>query len=797
MTITSNPIPNMINGVSQQPETLRLPTQSEDEVNCHGTVVDGLLKRPPLELLAKLANSSTGYASAFTHTINRDATEKYVVIIANGTLKVFTLAGVEKTVAFPNGSAYLGATVPLTSYKATTVADYTFITRTDQVVAMETGLTTARPHEALIHIKAGNYGRTYTVTINGTAVATYTAPDGSASSHGAQIATDYVATDLYNDLVAAGYNTAPWSTTRYNHVIHISNSTTDFSISFTDSQSGTLGVAIKDKVQKFTDLPTVGPDGFAIEVIGEESNAYDSYFVKFEKTDAANSSGIWKETVAGGIEYRIDAATMPHILVREIDGTFTFKEATWGDRIAGAEDSAPNPSFVGNVIEDVYFVKNRLGLCSSENTILSESGEPFNFFPITVTQLLDTAPIDIGSSHVKVSYLRNAHPFNDGVILMSDQTQFRLAGGDIFSPQTVTITPVTEFSANRYCPPVSVGSNLYFASEKGEWSSIYEFYIPSDTDREDADDVCEHVPRYVPANVRKLAASAAEDLIVGFTPDTPDTLYTYKYFFSGREKLQSAWRKWVFDGVTILNCDFIDNWLYIVGIHSGGVYLERMNVQSGYVDDGFTDETKQWLTLLDHKTHSDDAVVSYDAGSETTDITVDWDVGSSTKVVVASPGTEEYPAGYEVNVLSATGDTVTVNGDLTDVPLYIGNVYTQTYTFSPLYIRQNTQRGQLAVTDGRLQVMRMEVTYADTAYFRAEVTPRGRQTYKYAFTGRVIGSNENLTDQLALESGTFSFPVRCRNTDATVKLINDSPWPSKWLSANWTGDFVSTSRTQR
>ena len=52
--IVNNAIPNLINGVSQQPETLRLSSQATDQENGYSSVVEGLRKRPPTEFVKKI-----------------------------------------------------------------------------------------------------------------------------------------------------------------------------------------------------------------------------------------------------------------------------------------------------------------------------------------------------------------------------------------------------------------------------------------------------------------------------------------------------------------------------------------------------------------------------------------------------------------------------------------------------------------------------------------------------------------------------------------------------------------------
>lgn len=47
MALITHDIPNLIGGVSQQPDAIRLPNQCEAQVNAISSPVRGLHKRPP------------------------------------------------------------------------------------------------------------------------------------------------------------------------------------------------------------------------------------------------------------------------------------------------------------------------------------------------------------------------------------------------------------------------------------------------------------------------------------------------------------------------------------------------------------------------------------------------------------------------------------------------------------------------------------------------------------------------------------------------------------------------------
>ena len=96
MPLISRTIPNLVQGISQQPEILRLNSQATSQVNGFSSVVEGLKKRPPTTHIAKI--SSTTIGNAYVHTINRDTSERYIVVVKNCSILVYDIAGNAKTV---------------------------------------------------------------------------------------------------------------------------------------------------------------------------------------------------------------------------------------------------------------------------------------------------------------------------------------------------------------------------------------------------------------------------------------------------------------------------------------------------------------------------------------------------------------------------------------------------------------------------------------------------------------------------------------------------------------------------
>ena len=90
MALINTSLPNLIQGVSQQPDTLRFDGQCDEQINALSSVTDGLKKRPNARFIKQLESLPLA-DGAFVHFINRDKQERYVLIINNNKLKVYNI----------------------------------------------------------------------------------------------------------------------------------------------------------------------------------------------------------------------------------------------------------------------------------------------------------------------------------------------------------------------------------------------------------------------------------------------------------------------------------------------------------------------------------------------------------------------------------------------------------------------------------------------------------------------------------------------------------------------------------
>ena len=781
--LIASTIPNLISGVSQQPWNVRLPTQAEEQINCSSSVTEFLRRRPATRHIARLQDDASGGMAL--HSINRDETEQYIVLANETGLRVFDLAGKEKSVTVKeSGTAYLAAAKnPDADLRFLTINDHTFVLNRKVVVQKLSTTSPVRAPEALIFIKQASYNTTYTVIINGAGYG-FTTADGVAPADqpADSLSSAEIAGNLASQIIAA----------QSAFTVGVTNSTIwltrkdggQFTVKVEDTRSNTHMTCCKGTVQRFSDLPTVAPRGFVTEIVGDASSSFDNYYCVFEPADTGEwfGTGVWKETVKPGIPCQIAPATMPHVLIRQADGTFTFGPQSWEDRCCGDEKSAPFPSFVERTLGGLFFYRNRLAFLAGENVIMSEVGEFFNFFLTTVTTLIDSDVIDVAASHTRDNILEHACVFSGGLLLFSGQSQFVLEHDTVLSNATVSLKPVTEFESAVLAAPVSSGKTVFFAADRGAYGGVREYVtLPDASEQNDAADVTAHVPRYIGGTIRKLVCSTGEDVLLVLSDSKKDSLWLYKYFWNGSEKIQSSWSRWDMCG-EIVSVVFLHSTVFLVMRYPGeGLFLESMAFEPGVKDEGVNFEV-----CLDRKVMESSLTIQpYDNAHRTTTMTLPYKP-SSAMLVVDSTG-----ASY--TVLSHDDTTLTVRGDVHGKHLFVGMPYRSAYTFGTFAIREDGKGN--AVTTGRLQLRTLTLNVADTGFLRCVVTPAFRDPSIHTFTGRELGHGSNLLGTTPLYTGTVKCPILSLNTNVTVAVESDSFLPFALVNASWEGFY--NSRHQR
>lgn len=834
MARVASTIPNLFNGVSQQADVLRLLTQGERQFNMYPSLVQGLVKRPPLEVVAKLTDDPNNPVLAREgtfHVIDRggdnEGRKRNLLYVAPSGIAVYTLEGTPKAIMMDDTATGYLSSSESGDYSIVTIADHTFIASPRAKTKMSRFEKSPDGVEgAVFNIKQAAYDSTYTIEVG---VRAYGSPDSFRPLYGMNVTPSsqgttenppprISTTDIAFSLAKSLYSSAEMLASQNGLGVSVDVYAVDsciavipepgFYITYvkaTDSRGDTLTSAVFHSVQRFSDLPAKAIPGMVIKVTGSDTTRFNDYYVRFEAKSPDDSfamsgvaEGVWKECPAPGIKVALDTYTMPHVLI-DNGVNFTFGAMpNWGERIAGDEETAPDPEFIGRPITGMFQYRNRLGLMSEDVVALSEASEFFNFFPSTVITQVDSDPIFLSASLDGAPILKHAVPFNEEVILFADRSQFKLVSPEVLSPSTAAINTLTTYPVNTRVKPISNGKNIFFLdtpSDTRAHSRVYEYFIDSDTGTKAAMDITAHVPQYVDASITAMTCSPSLNLLCLYTR-SQNKLWFYKYYWSGQEKLQSAWFECsVGKDRIIKGAAFVGDVLYLLVKSSDGFYLCKMDFgstllsASDYItpNSGTKVAPEQFKPFLD-MLQAIDLAGSYDGYSHETTFTIPacYDV-TKVKLVDRLTLTDFKPK-------STKGRQLVYSGDVRGSALWIGEEYDSSYTFTRAFVRDKGEggSGQLTAHAGRLQLQKWRLILGPTGFIEAVVDHLDGRQFVYPGAYRSLGMPKHyLGNPNMFISSILEFPVRSNATNVQVTIRNNSWLPSTVVSAEWEGNYIT------
>ena len=553
-------------------------------------------------------------------------------------------------------------------------------------------------------------------------------------------------------------------------------------IEITDSYGDTMTSSYTDVLEGVEALPKFAPNNYVLKIEGNEENEKDDYYVKFTADDENAtknefSLGKWKETLNIGLQYQIDPATMPHQLVKHSSTEYRFKPATWSDKSVGDASSDPAPQFIGNPIRDIFFYKSRLGVLAGESVVLSEVDNAFNFWRTSVANLLDSDRIDITSSVNEITYLNWAIPFSNQLVIFSDRAQFLLTQGNQgLTPSTAALSLGSSYENSTLCRPVANDNSIIFAQEKSGASAVYEMYPTGSTEISfEAKSISEHIPSYISGKITKISASSLASTVVVQTDTGDNTLYIYKYYNQGNQRVQSAWSKYE------LACNYI----------KGGHFIsDKFHIIEGHHDDSSTVVSDcHWILTYMKFDNTDSLTNSIDlyfnvpsgdvdnSGSDTT-LAMEWDIrdNSARKAKIVAFNKSDNTT-YTVadsganNVVTLTGVNLADNANIV-----VGLKFEASYEFSKQYIKRGGRDGkEVAITDGRTTTKWYEVYFNDTQFIKSTVSfpaYANRTSSVKEYTGSFSGGA--VTGDQPSETSTLRTSVAARSDLPTITLSSDT-----------------------
>lgn len=808
MSKVNGSLKSLLQGVSQQPPRDRLPGQCTEMINMTADPVSGLARRAPTDLVGSLGASAD--VRGFHHFETRDG-NKFIAYFHDATIKVVDYNCVAKTVTIhPDATSFLSLPGTL---RFGTVENQVVVINRSLIPALKSGTKafankgTGSSPMGIIQVLGGQYGREYRVNMNGTLIAMYKPPDGSAAAMVDYVRTTLIADRLYTAMTTSGGVTANpdgagssinktgalssgYTVTRYEDIILIKKNTAgEFQLTCADDQGNTHLKVCTLTVPAQADVPRIAPNGYLLR-IATETDPEEDLFLEFVVEEAGvavgagfGKAGYWQETVSSEVDYQLDLDTMPHILEYDpIAGDFEFRRGNWKDRRVGTDVSNPKPSFIGSAISDVSTFQSRLVLLSGSFVCMSRTNRYDDFWMGSASQLVDSDPIDISSTAVEASTMLACIPNNRDLVVFSQKGQFIVFGRSALTPANATLVLTTTFEAELAAKPAPAGRNVFFATNYGRFTGIREFYTEGGTDINDARPITQHVKEYLVGRVSRLIASSNYDTLVVQTQMDMTNFYVYQYIWNDNEKLQSSWSKWILP-YECLYMFFDEETIYYIVRHSyGGTYehyILRMSL------DIIAEEPIGYPVYLDARFDAPDV---YTAFVLPFDHLHDFELTAVQGNNCPNPGLTVPIQSIEWDAVNSWY-TVTLKYDMGGGDIVVGVPFRSEYR--PTMPIMKDKDGNV-VSNNKLRIKKFMIEVANTGHLISRKLSKYGDGEPVVFEGRLLAAPENVVGMAALYTGVVDVPFREESQRADFTVYTTKHLPMTFLGIDFVGQYTKS-----
>jgi hypothetical protein len=782
---TSELVPSLVQGISQQAAYSRAKGANEDQENCINDLLRGARARNGG---AVLAHGSQAFDDPFKYRIKRSPLEDYVFTLEGGQVRIFNLAdGTQCSVTTDTevtDSGYLGNTgSSRRSFSAVTVKDTTFLANKQVVPAMAAEVSPARGHLGIVHFKASTYSTLYKVTVRQGAsswTASYTTPDNSVAVNATFIATNRLASEFGQALDAV--LPAAFSVFWRGSSVLIEHDSADFTLESEDGQGGEQLRCFTDKVKRTSDLPESAWDGYTVAVGGDpDKTQSEDFYIEYR---GDGDTGAWEEVVRWATPTTLDPDTMPVRIVHTALNTFEIKQATWGKRLAGdGVDTSKDPSFVGSSIVSMEFNEGRLCLFTEDGYVLSRTKNGFVYFPDSAQTNLDTDPVDAENASGSVTTITSSVIAGEQLQAWADEVQTRIDAGDQrLTEEFIANRQVTNYSYDGEVKPINGGqSSIFFGTSRGDHVWFTEVVYRGNVPRGEIE-FNSQCSELLPGHLRHLEIASSSSMLVALSSGSDSTAYLYQWYNQGDERVQSAWNKWTWPAVTKI----VGAWARQTSI----VVLLRWPNGSFTLEDipsSWRMDTSGLCPIrLDHQVSD----LQGTAEAQNADgrwpvlVTLPYEVDTADRanwraVTSRTTGPEARGVALPVEWVSAT--QVRVLGPQENHQFLFGRRIRAMLELTELYI----SRDGLTLPSDVIQIQRVIIHHQDTANYILEV---GADAAVETFEAP---RGDYANNQVALSNGKQEFSIGLRSGEAKLRLVNDSHLPSAWGAMKYIVEVTS------
>jgi hypothetical protein len=806
MVAVTQVIPDLLGGISQQPDNQKDTGDLSDSINAYPDVTLGLVKRPGLQYVYETTTGLTDLDGGKWFFINRDGNEKYLACLqpgttsSNGSFRIFNAAtGVESTITYPDGKSYLEGVKG--NFKILTVQDTTFIVnKTITVQAQATPSYTANLYADIV-IESLAYDTEYTVVITSGGT-TYTCTHTTLANKAAYGGVGINLSDVKNGVKAAinaqnipglvvdGISNGP--------VIQLSSSTPLSKLSATSDPGQDRIRIFGETVANISELPSYGQNNRKVKVINSEVKEDDYWVEFFTHNSPDEGKGYWQECKSPAVSAGLDDTTMPHQLINTAPDTFVFQEINYINRRVGDDLTNPHPSFKGNKIRNVFGYGNRIGFISADNVILSAASDFFSFYFRSARLIIDSDPIDLKAQSERPVTLLSTLGTPQGLLLFSTDQQFLLRAADnVISPSTCSIRKISNYDISADVEPLLLGTTAVFLTKSNQFRRMFAMDLNGPEEPPTVTELTKKVSALIPNGVDNFIENEQNQFVVA-SHAQQKTAFFYNYYVSGDEVLVKSWNKWQLPGNVLFIASDQEELLFVTSKSGHSITISKADITQSPSNaiivnsDGFrVNPSMDYFTspssiVYDSTTNSTKCYLPYTNKSNLTPVVVingDTSTGNYTDSgynITPQRGTDGTGDFFIIPNKNMGADTSANRNKIT-----VGYRFAYEVKLPTIYFRLDNDQADF--TAG-LIISRIKISCGLSGAVGYKL--KGKGSTEWVDVSPVPTAGFYLADDIPLNSQReVTIPVHQQNTNFVLKLYDTTPFPISVGSIMWEGKY--------
>lgn len=529
-----------------------------------------------------------------------------------------------------------------------------------------------------------------------------------------------------------------------------------------------LEVRAKDSPDKFY-MKSSGPDVFGKVTWGETASVVTTPAVVFLLGHISNGAMCLGST--------------PAILRGLIGAGSTLPD--YASRTAGDEDSAPDPYFLERSITHLDTFQDRLVVVSGNAVSMSAVGDYFRFYPNSVVTVADNDPLEISATGAETDSVRAGVRFDKGLILFGTAKQYALDGRQLIKPGQASMVEISAHEDAVDTSPILVGDTVFFARTRDGMTRVSNMTYGNVAESLRAEEITSPFKDWIGGSPLQLLGVTSPNYVVVRSSGDRSSIHLYRYLTSNGEGIFQSWFQFKYSehfGKLTACTSYEDKIiLFFYKEYNGNFYLSayEQSLSARLSTQPYLDGLRPYSWQL--KAYNPNTML--------------WDGNDFISCALDSNSSAAWQGEVKAYDKSfgwySTGYRLGYNKLKEDYPAIVSNHLWAGIDFSgwvELTSPFRRDRNGVAITNGRFTVSRLDVSYAETSGFNAEIISGNTAKTVLKDTGRRMLGGLTSTK---VELNTGSVPLFIgRESRAYVCRLYSLPYrPFNITSVEFSGQY--------